>query len=112
MRGELTPLPSAFPSLLFSEVHHLDGPEWLPENTRVSPMMYLEKQLMKARVNTDIADRGEGAGQPALPTDVEIDAANTLANRIRWMLQETMVRSQREGPAGGGGSTGAWGGVP
>lgn len=71
--SELTPA-ELDPAVLES----VPGPYWVPEAKRVSPVGYLGDVLEQTR---------GGAGPPSRP---ELLAANTLANRIRWMLKETM----------------------
>jgi hypothetical protein len=61
-----------------SALESIPGPYWVPEAKRVSPVGYLGDVLQQAR---------GGAGPPSRE---ELVAHNTLANRIRWMLKETM----------------------
>eukprot|EP00966_Prymnesium_polylepis_P084761 1962124-Prymnesium_polylepis.1 len=55
------------------------GPYWVPEAKRVSPLIYLRK-LCAVELGVAEAD---------VPDDA-LTAANTLPNRIKWMLKDTM----------------------
>ena len=55
------------------------GPYWVAEKNRVSPAGYLRAALAKQQ---GIA--------PEAVTEAAIRGANTLANRLRWMLKDTM----------------------
>lgn len=55
------------------------GPYWVPERKRVTPAAYLRK-LVAAR-------NGVAEGEV---DQASIEAANTMANRLRWILRETM----------------------
>ena len=81
------------------ELANLDGtpgPYWVPEGKRVTPRMYLERLLAKQRAaEQQTADAGGAAtGGAAAGTGLDDEQAlaslNTLANRIRWMLTDTM----------------------
>lgn len=61
-----------------SVLESVPGPYWVPEAKRVSPMGYLSDVLGQSRCDAEP------------PSREELVAANTLANRIRWMLKETM----------------------
>jgi hypothetical protein len=72
---------------LTSEIHSgeldlidtLSGPPWVPDAKSVSPKMYLTAQI---------------ANKKSIPkedvTESMLKAENTLANRLKWMLTETM----------------------
>ena len=62
-----------------SALDTVPGPYWVPEGKRVSPKDYLRQSLAKAR-SVPAADI----------SDADIAAANTVANRIRWMMKDTM----------------------
>ena len=65
------------PSLL----PHLPGPWWVPQGPRcVTPIMYLRKRVAKAN----------GIEDPMAVSDELLHAANTLPNRLRYILAETM----------------------
>ena len=57
----------------------LPGPAWVPEAKRVTPIMYLRKLAAK-RLEIEPAD----------VTREQLDEANTLPNRMRYLLAETM----------------------
>ena len=51
----------------------------MPAATRVTPVQFLRTELAKA-----------GKVAEAIITDEQLARANTLANRVRWLLKETM----------------------
>lgn len=55
------------------------GPYWVPEAKRVSPEAFLRSELGKAQGKA-----------PKEVGQAELQAANTCANRLRWMLKDTM----------------------
>mmetsp|Transcript_38706 Transcript_38706/g.64204 ORF Transcript_38706/g.64204 Transcript_38706/m.64204 type:complete len:670 (-) Transcript_38706:447-2456(-) len=65
--------------LALSRLAAMPGPYWVPETKRVTPEMYLRKVA---------------AAEHSIPeskvSESQLATANTLANRIRWMLKETM----------------------
>lgn len=60
-------------------LEHLPGPQWVPAAKRVTPAMYLRK----------LAGVKLGLPPAEVPFD-ELQHANTLPNRLRYMLVETM----------------------
>jgi len=61
-----------------ARLESMPGPYWVPEAKRVSPVGYLGEILEQQR----------GAAGP--PSAEELAAHNTLPNRVKWMLKETM----------------------
>lgn len=61
---------------LLSEV---PGPYWIPEGKRFSPEMFLRELVAKQQAKTE---------EEVLPADLH--EANTLVNRVKWMLKDTM----------------------
>ena len=61
-------------------IQSLGGPPWVnPAAKRVSPKMYLQKIIAKSR-----------SISPGEVTDEMLSKENTLANRLKWMLLDTM----------------------
>jgi hypothetical protein len=67
------------PSQLTRPLAEVPGAPWLPEGKRVTPLAFLRALVAKR----------EGV-EPAAVSDPQLAGANTLGNRLRWMLKETM----------------------
>jgi len=60
-------------------LEEVPGPYWVPENKRISPAQFLRKKIAKE------------AGIPEDDVSLQqLKEANTAANRMRWMLKDTM----------------------
>eukprot|EP00966_Prymnesium_polylepis_P242010 5597000-Prymnesium_polylepis.1 len=57
----------------------VQGPSWVPPSKRIDPELFLRRMVSK-RLECEPED---------VPDD-EVDAADTLPNRIRWIYKETM----------------------
>ena len=60
-------------------LEHLPGPHWVPDPKRSTPASYL-RQRKAARLSIP----------PEEVSDEQLRAANTMANRLRYILEETM----------------------
>ena len=60
-------------------LEHLPGPHWLPETKRPTPASYL-RQRVAAKLSVP----------PEEVSDMQLRAANTMTNRLRYILAETM----------------------
>ena len=92
------------------------GPYWVPEAKRVSPLDFLNS-LCAAETSGGGGGgggSGGGGGGDGGPPREEVLKRNTLANRIRWMLKDTMGadgeferrRAELQLLGGGGGGVG------
>lgn len=62
-----------------------EGPEWVPEDKRVTIRDFLAQQL-EGDATGETCKAGSGAGRP----DEELEAVNSKVNRLKWMLEHTM----------------------
>lgn len=60
-------------------LEHLPGPYWVPAAKRVTPSAFLRKRVA-----------AQFGVEPAEVSDGQLQAANTIANRLRYILTETM----------------------
>lgn len=69
---------SELTSLEMSDLDGVPGPSWVPADKRISPKEFLTRLLKQTKPELEH------------PTAADYLGVNTVANRIRWMLKDTM----------------------